>query len=84
MRKRVEDLGRLLVMLQNIRNHEIFEIVPGRNKDFSDDFYVYDQNEQRDMLHKFAYGLETVAAEIWECIEIARGEDELNLSDDQQ
>lgn len=78
MRERVEDLGRLSVLLDNILEKEIFSSINCRPKDFAEVFYGKDRETQEDLLRTFAYGISDVESEICECRVIALGQDDLN------
>ena len=79
-RERVEDLGKLSVMLDNILENEIFEnTLWSRAKDFPDVFFSMDEDKQFESIRNFAYGLESFKEKIYECLSIANGQDESNI-----
>ena len=81
MRQRLEDLGRIAVYIDKILELDIWEVkdnVACRNKDFEDYFYKLDEERQRDILSSFVYGLEEIKEKIYNCREIAYGEDPYN------
>ena len=82
MRHRIEDLGRLAILLDHIVNQEIldslFGLYHGRNKDFIDWFESQSKEKQEDFLYKLPYALETIKEKLYECIAIAEGIDDLN------
>lgn len=79
-KERIEDLGRLRELLNAITNHEIFELVEStgcrRPKDFTEQFETLTDERKEDLLHKLAYGLDSVHEKILECWIIARGDEE--------
>jgi len=79
-RERVEDLGRLSVMLRNV----LFErslyklgyaggLRGGRPKDACDIFFALPQERQRHILRELACALENVERALHECLSIADG-----------
>lgn len=80
MRERVEDLGRLAVMLRNLLDHRLFEedFAPRRSKDYSEWFSQLSEDKKDDILHEWVYGLDTVKEKISEMLDIAEGTDPLN------
>lgn len=82
MRQRVEDLGRLMVMIDQILIHSLFEDRPNvRNKDFEEWFYELKKEEQEATLHAMIYGISDIHEKLYECLEVAKGEDYLNERD---
>lgn len=80
MRERVEDLGRISVMIDMMLEAELWDIYAGRNKDFTDYFGGLDQEKQDDLLHNLIYGLSHVKDKLYEVASIADGRDSLNES----
>ena len=81
MRQRIEDLGRIAVMLDNLLEHDFFEKFKNlqvRPKDFLDWFDVQDQDFKDTFIHSIGYTCESLSSAIYEIREIARGEDVLN------
>jgi len=76
MRHRIEDLGRLLVLLEALAKDSFFED-PIRPKDFTDWFDKRSATDKGDILHAMAYGKRRVHELLAECIVIARGHDDL-------
>lgn len=81
MRNRLEDLGRLAEKLRHITEHELFNIVIGRKKDYSETFYECSKERQAEVLHSIAYGIEEVENMIHYCLGIAEATDDLNYND---
>jgi len=82
-RERIEDLGRLAVMLRTI----IFDgclqdlgdaggVRSGRPKSACDFFFALDEEGQRAIIHDLAYGLQTLENALYECLSIADGREE--------
>lgn len=78
MRKRVEDLGRICVMVDDILEYDVWEIYHGRKKDFIDLFREMDEEKQDNLLHTLIYGLDGVKEKLYKISEIAEGTDRLN------
>jgi hypothetical protein len=84
MRNRLEDLGRIAVMLDSVI--ELFddfeEIYSGRNKDFADWFETQTDVMKEKVLRCLVYDRETVKEKIYAISEIAEGRDRLNEKDE--
>lgn len=80
MRKRVEDLGRICVMIDQIFDFGVWDLYQGRKKDFVDDFSEMDEEKQDHLLHSFIYGLDEIKEKLSEISSIAEGTDRLNES----
>lgn len=78
MRERVEDLGRIAVMMQEILDREFWDVYMGRNKDFVDYVNSIDAEKRDDLFHDFIYGLNSVKEKLGEICIIAEGFDRLN------
>ena len=79
VRERVEDLGRIAVMVDVILEHEVFESpYTGRNKDFPEWFETRTPDERHEILTRWVYGIDAISERLCEIREIARGEDVLN------
>ncbi len=78
MRERIEDIGRLCVMIDKLLEHELFNIITCRDKDFVDVFEEMQQEQRDDLLHSIAYGISSVRDELYEMLSIAKGTDPLN------
>lgn len=78
MRERVEDLGRIAVMVDQILNLEIWDVYHGRRKDFIDIFRGLDEEKQDDLLHRLIYGLDGLKDKLQDISSIAEGTDRLN------
>lgn len=82
-RERIEDLGRLLAMLQQILEDAFFERDSNiRSKDFLDEFRSWSEEFQSDWISEEVYGKDRIKELLWECHSICCGQDRLNQSDD--
>lgn len=78
MRERIEDLGRIAVMVEHLMKHELFNERPCRNKDFTDWFFKRTQDDQEEWLHTAIYQIAHVKELIDDLWEVATGQDYLN------
>ncbi len=80
MRHRVEDLGRLAVLIRNLLDHPLFQesFLPGRPKDYWEWFSELPEEKKNDVLHAWVYGIENISEKLYEMLEIAEGTDRLN------
>lgn len=78
MRTRVEDLGRISVLIDNILDLDVFELYSGRDKDFEDFFGSLEKEKKSDLLHKLIYGLSEVRNNLYIVSSVADGLDALN------
>jgi hypothetical protein len=78
MRKRIEDLGRIAVMINNVLDLEVWDCYFGRRKDFIDHFRGLDEEKQDTLLHKLIYGLDELKDKLCEISSVAEGTDSLN------
>ena len=77
-RDRLEDLGRLTVMIDNIMEHEIFSEERMMAKDFPDWFCSQCPQKREEILNRFACGIQDVENQLQKALEIAKGIDKLN------
>lgn len=82
MRQRIEDLGRIAVMLDKIIDSDLFSFYQGRQKDFVDHFETLSKEDQDEMLHKMIYGIAGLSEDLHKVYEIAMGWDTANQPDD--
>ncbi|MBS0654701.1 MAG: hypothetical protein JSR46_02895 [Verrucomicrobia bacterium] len=83
MRHRLEDLGRLAVMIDNLLEHKLFEdydLRPGRPKDYGEWFASKTEDQKDDIIHAWVYGLESIRDKLYDMLSIAQGTDLLNDS----
>ncbi len=83
MRHRLEDLGRLAVLLRNLLDHELFDeprFRPYRPKEYGEWFGSKTEDQRDDILRAWAYGLENMSEKLYDMLSIAEGTDPLNES----
>lgn len=80
-RERIEDLGRICVLIDNVihKHNEFKETYSGRNKDFCQWFDEQDQDKKDEVLHKLIYDRDDLTDELYQIYEIAEGVDRLNF-----
>ena len=80
-RERIEDLGRISVMIRSL----ILEIEeldkPMRPKDSIEWFSSKNEEQQEDIIHKWCYASEDNLNKLYDILSIAEGTDELNDRD---
>ena len=78
MRHRVEDLGRIAAVLDQILDADVWCLYSGRKKDFLDYFSELDEEKKDDLLHALIYGIDSLRESLNQIRDIAYGEDPLN------
>jgi hypothetical protein len=80
MRQRVEDLGRLAVLIKNLLDHKLFDedCLPRRPKDYWVWFSELSEDRKADVINSWVYGIENLQEKLYEILEIAEGTDRLN------
>lgn len=78
MRERVEDLGRLAVMVKHLMDHDLFDERPQRNKDFAEWFMEQSDETKEAWVHAIVYKIADVEEKLGDIWEIATGQDYLN------
>ena len=79
MRQRIEDLGRLAVLLKDILDKNgLFEMIDNSPKRWLEKFEVLPIHHQEDILHEIAYAIESLEGRLYECLAIAEATDTLN------
>ena len=82
MRHRLEDLGRLTVLIQNLLDYELLSshsnLRPSRAKDWDAWLTSKTEEQKDDIFHSWAYGMESIRERLYEMLEIAEGADRLN------
>ena len=81
MRHRLEDLGRLAVLIRNILDLEIFEEFPCRNKDFTTWLEELSEEKRDEVLHPIPYRISELQEKLYEMLSIAECRDDLNCQD---
>jgi len=77
-RKRIEDLGRLSVLLENILEHEIFREERMLPQDFENWFETQDHEKKQEILERIGRNIPEVEEMLLESLAIAKGIDCLN------
>ena len=76
MRHRIEDLGRLAILLDSICEDHFFD-EPVRPKDYVEWFDKRTPEVKADILWQLAHGRQRIKEALAECVLIARGQDDL-------
>jgi hypothetical protein len=76
MKNRLEDLGRIRVLIENILEDDIWNLYGQRTKDFESWFKAQSSDEQGDLIHKIAYSISSYDTKLYEILAIAKGSDE--------
>lgn len=75
---RVEDLGRISVLMNHVLEMGICDVYTGGNKDFVDYFWNLGEDDKKEKLHEFIYGLSHLKDNLSEISLIADGTDNMN------
>jgi hypothetical protein len=76
MKNRLEDLGKLSILLRYLFDHEIFDIFDEtRSKDACEWFTALSDDRKMEIIHALAYGLSDLKDKVAECFVIADGEE---------
>lgn len=76
-RERIEDLGRLNVMLKNLMDDEIFtKYADIRPKDFPEWFSCKEEDKKWEILNHLAYSVRDLREKLCEMWEITEGDEE--------
>jgi hypothetical protein len=80
MRQRVEDLGRLAILIRNLLDHQLFDenLLPRRPKDYWEWFNELSDDRKDEILRSLAYGIENLKDKLYDMLGIAEGTDPLN------
>lgn len=80
-RERIEDLGRLAVMIHNLIE-KIDEVdKPRRPKDCHEWYESKTQDQKDDVINSYCYLLENLQQHLYKLLAIAEGTDDLNSND---
>lgn len=82
MRNRLEDLGRILVLVDQLIDEVDDQDYPYRPKDCLEWFDNLDEKEQGLFVHNACYLRETILEKLYEVLAIAKGFDSLNEIDE--
>jgi hypothetical protein len=74
-KERIEDLGRLSVMIGEILKNDLFEHFD-RPKWAVDKFVSLNEEQQHELIHTIAYGIEEVQHRLSDCLCIADGDED--------
>lgn len=79
-RHRIEDLGRLAVLIRNLLGHSLFDegSLPRRSKDYWEWFEHLSEDKKEDILHAWVYGIRDINEKLYDMLSIAEGTDSLN------
>lgn len=80
-KERIEDLGRIAVLMDNLVDHPLFVEERMAAKNFPSWFMEQDSEKQELVLRSFAYGLEAIEEALYNIRDIAKGVDSLNEKD---
>lgn len=79
-RERIEDLGRLAEKLDTLLDDDFFLLLSvygcNRAKDFTEMFKNLNTDQQYELLHSIAYGIERIKDQLHDCSAIADGREE--------
>lgn len=80
MRQRIEDLGRLAVLIKNLLDHQVFnkEARTNRPKYYFEWFSKLSEREKEEVIYAWAYGIEDLKDKLFNMLSIAEGTDHLN------
>lgn len=77
-RNRLEDIGRIMVLIDNLIENPVFEMYEGRAKDFIDYFESMEHEKRIDFADDMYRGLRNVHEKLYDIYTICKGEDQLN------
>lgn len=80
MRERIEDIGRILVLIKNLQEHQIFseEYLPSRSRDAEEWFDSLHEDKKYDVIRHFCYSLSDLSDKMFDIQMICEGTDYLN------
>ncbi len=80
MRQRIEDLGRLAILLQNLLDHQLFDEhhLTNRPKHYLEWFDQLSKDKKDEIVRSWAYGIDDLRGKIYDLLAIAEGTDILN------
>lgn len=73
MRDRLEDMGRIMVLLDQLLDHQCWD-----NLNELRSFNVHSNDVKEDILTSLSFSFESLKEDIGKCLEIAKAEDYLN------
>lgn len=84
VRQRIEDLGRIAVLISKLLEEPLFEDRPFRNKEFLDWLSEQPEEKRDDFLHGIPYKIDYMQEQLYQILEIAEGRDILNEAPDER
>ena len=80
-KERLEDLGRIRQMIQCILDSDLLNICDNhlngcRAKDAIDVFFTLEKEKQEDFVHDAVYSMKAVAEDLYEILQIAKGDED--------
>lgn len=86
MRHRLEDLGRLSILIRMLLDNNLFdkELLPNRPKDYDIWFSDMSELEKSEVIRSWVYGIEDIKEQLYNLLEIADGGDVFNEFVDEQ
>ena len=75
-KERIEDLGKLSILLRNLFDDELFDLHWRRPKDAWEVFSSVNDDQKEELISSLAYGLERIIVKIANCMQIAVGDNE--------
>lgn len=79
MRHRLEDLGRCLVLVEKLRDHDLLNDVYWRRAKDACQWFDSQVPEKKDeVIHEIAYGIEQIKTELSDIVSILRATDYLS------
>lgn len=76
MKDRLEDLGRIRQLVDDLVQHPVFEEIDNSPKWYEDKFFAMTREQQGDKIHELAYGIDYISSKLSEIFIIARGDKE--------
>lgn len=78
MRSRLEDLGRIMILVENLIDLEVWDAFNDKPKRSPEWFKSLSEEQRDDAIRKIAYGMESVKEHLYKVLEICQGQDYLN------
>ncbi|HUC95511.1 MAG TPA: hypothetical protein VMR76_00955 [Candidatus Saccharimonadia bacterium] len=86
MRHRLEDLGRLAVLIRNLLDNQLFDenFLPRRPKDYWEWFNELSDDKKDEVLRSWVYGIDNLKDKLYDMLGIAEGTGPLNEKENEQ
>ena len=78
-KSRLEDLGRISVMLSYIYDHKLFDLYDGAPKRINEWWPTLTEDQKYEFLNSIAYGLQEIKFSLADIMCIASGDEETKL-----